>query len=354
MKKVIYYLIVSFLIIFQTTSNAQLKEFEIKPLKPPEIMPVFTNYPDDAAIFIYSSLNNLNFESNTGGIVDITVTPDEGKYTLIVKTERQVITVKLLGYMEEKLRLAGLEARSVQYYSIETKHKLIAEKGRFRLDTNPQGAYFEIEGLPVKGITPYESEEFLATTYKILIRKEGYKNEEVLVTIEAGKTVSKTVDLTMDIAGLNWNKLIKNLKTTSTLVKNYYFEADGQKINILFDLAGDPEEDYVVGILLKSNIDRNYSFKPELVTGAVGEGKFAGTGKKIVWDAGKELAGGLTAEELYIEISVEEVSGFAWYYYLGGAILGGVGAYFLIPPPETVTPDGGTTIVDSPPGRPGN
>jgi len=99
--------------------HAQLKEFDIRETPAPPNTPVFVNYPDDAAIIIYSSIPDLDFESNTEGIVNKMT--EANKYTLIIKTERQYIKIKCRGYMENRISIPKLEPRSVRYFTVEPK-----------------------------------------------------------------------------------------------------------------------------------------------------------------------------------------------------------------------------------------
>lgn len=115
MSKIVFLL----LLITECNLLAQMQKFEITVEKEPPQPPVFVNYPDDAAVIIYSSIEGLNFESNTAGIVDTKTEP--GKYTLVVKTEKQFISVKKRNYMEGRITIPKLEARQVLYFSITEK-----------------------------------------------------------------------------------------------------------------------------------------------------------------------------------------------------------------------------------------
>ncbi|MBU4444452.1 PEGA domain-containing protein [bacterium] len=182
-----------FIFILITNSLAQLKEFEVKREPPPESIPIFTNNPNEAAIIIYSSITNLYFESNMDGIVDDKSKPDEGKYTLLIRPIKQILTVKAKDYREGKFRIPNMEPREVLYYSIESKHG----KGDFVLKTNPPGATLHIDGLPdFEGKTPFTFVDYIAQPYKIKIIKEGFEPLDTAITIEKGRVLTETFELT--------------------------------------------------------------------------------------------------------------------------------------------------------------
>jgi hypothetical protein len=187
----IFFLITVFISI-SSQGFAQLKEFDIKREKPPESIPIFTNNPNEAAIIIYSSITNLYFESNMDGIVDDKSKPDEGKYTLLIRPIKQILTVKAKSYREGKFRIPNMEPREVLYYSIESKHG----KGDFVLKTNPPGATLHIDGLPdFEGKTPFTFINYIAQTYKIKIRKEGFEPLDTAITIKKESVSSETFEL---------------------------------------------------------------------------------------------------------------------------------------------------------------
>jgi len=114
------------LIILVVELFPQLKEFEIKEMKPPSSIPLFVGSPDNAVLVVYSSLRNLSFDSNMGGIDSLRF--DENRYVLFLKTERQFITVKAVGYIEGKISVPRLAAKSVLYYSAETKQASVTTR----------------------------------------------------------------------------------------------------------------------------------------------------------------------------------------------------------------------------------
>ncbi|MBN1302665.1 MAG: hypothetical protein JW995_15710 [Melioribacteraceae bacterium] len=346
-----------FILLGSILTQAQLKEFEVRQEEPPVSIPIFPSNPDDAAVIIYSSIPDLYFESNTGGIVDIKGDAREGKYILIVRPERQIITVKLRGFKEEQIRLMSLEAKSVKYYSVEEKKILMTtEKGKFILNTIPQGAEFVVDGLPIKATTPYESDEFRAETYKITIKKNGYEAQEIFLEIEPGKIISKTVELTPDILFVDYTSNILSAYSGNEKISNVRFEQDGHSIVIYYNLAGDTQTNYTIEVFMRRTDNPELLINPVDIRGDVGTGRFVGMDRKIIWDIYKQYPNGLGDFRYNIELFMEEESGgLAWYYYVGGAIvaIGGVIAAVLSggSSAESDTTPPAETLVD-PPGRP--
>ncbi|MFH0989273.1 MAG: hypothetical protein V1799_04565, partial [bacterium] len=100
---------------------------------------------------------------------------------------------------------------------------------------------------------------------------------------------------------------------------------------INYDLVAKPDVEYEVKIVLKRESDRNFSFTPKTVSGAIGEGKHAGVNKEIRWSYMKDLPSGIYGDGYFFEFSVDVVESSSWYYYALGAlaVIGGGGAYFL-------------------------
>lgn len=349
-------LVILFLtVIFNLNQYAQLKEFEIRQDTPPEAIPIFPNNPDDAAVIIYSSLTSLHFESNTGGITDIKGNSLDGKYVILLEPERQILIIKSVGFREAQIKLMSLEAKSVLYYSIEQLQKLLtAEKGKFILNTIPQGAKFEVDGLPIKSVTPFESDEFRAETYNIKISKSGYETTEVLISIEAGRVISKTVELIPDINYIDYTRNFRYALGLTDNLRNVMFLQDGDNLIIYYDLDGDTKLDYDVEIMVRGIDDESIEYIPQSISGDVGEGKFVGRGRTIIWEISKDFPQGLEDEQYSIELQVEEEGGgLAWYYYVGAAVVAGSAAAFLVGSSSSNGGNGTPTLID-PPGRPGD
>lgn len=99
-------------------SWAQLSEMVVTPATGGGTVPVFRDYPDDAALIINSSLTGLRFDSNVGVVADQS-SPNEGVYRIIVRPWRQTITVTMAGYRQARFTIPASQPRAVMYYNVE-------------------------------------------------------------------------------------------------------------------------------------------------------------------------------------------------------------------------------------------
>ena len=326
--------------------SAQLKEFEVKPEEPPKLPAVFPNYPKKAALIIHSSISTLRFSSNTGGIVDDLSRPEEGKYILILEPENQYITVKNKGFRESKIFMSALHPRDVRYYSVEEKQEIVKAQGRLILNSIPSGAAYQVVGFPISGKTPVDF-QMAVGTYKIVFSKEGYGEKEIVVNVEKGKVLTKTVELPLGLEVATEKKPQKvsafsmnEIKTVGGLINGAELEMVPNGLRIVYNLNGKAGEDYEVKVRIRKHGDDSYSYEPRLLSGDVGEGAFAGSGRTILWKIKEEFPGGIDTEGLYVELNAEEVGGSGWIWWtLGGATLigGGAAYYFLVAKPAQET-----------------
>jgi len=123
----VYWLSSSLILLVCGLSMAQtneLRRLSIIPVSPPsEGIPVFRDYPDKAALIIYSSLSNLAFDSNMGGIVDQRSETARGRYILIIEPFTQIMQVNAPGFMTGRFRVAAPQARDVLYFEINPKEQ---------------------------------------------------------------------------------------------------------------------------------------------------------------------------------------------------------------------------------------
>lgn len=130
---------------------------------------------------------------------------------------------------------------------------------------------------------------------------------------------------------------------------NVRFVVAERKVIINYDLIGEAGEEYQVSMFLKKESDSSRSYRPKLVSGAIGEGIPTGSGREIVWDLFKEIPNGLEGNDFYFVVTIEEEPGkFPW--WTGAAVVGAglIGLLVL---------SGGSDVkkestLPSPPGRP--
>jgi hypothetical protein len=135
-------------------------------------------------------------------------------------------------------------------------------------------------------------------------------------------------------------------------VTNVSFEVINNFIYIYYDLAGDVDSDYDVSLILRRELKPSFKFIPIHVSGDIGEGQFVGKKRTIVWNVKRDFKIDDEVSDYYFEVTAEEISGFPWYYYLGGAVVSGVAAVFLLNKDEESQDSPGRAAINPPPGRP--
>ena len=193
-----YFLIVMLCMLIMPTLKSearQLKELEIESFVPENTpIPVFTNYPEKAAIIVRSSLTNLQFESNLKVFAQLGV-PAEGEYVLIVDPARQSINISVPGYRRGRIPVQGLQPRSVQYYRVEPKNEANTEKGTLVVQTVPEGATLQLDGIPGTEVSNHTYSDILAQSYILKITMDDYQTEERLVTVDPARPIIERVEL---------------------------------------------------------------------------------------------------------------------------------------------------------------
>lgn len=145
-------------------------------------IPVFTEYPEEAGIIITSSLTNLDFESNMGGIVANQSQPNSGRYVLIIKPYTQIFVVNAPGFIQARFRVSNPEPRSVAYFTIEAKEQAGGEiPVNFLVDPLPATLYVDNNQVDFSRPVPLSPGE-----HEIRIEKEGYRSvtQEIAVSLQ--------------------------------------------------------------------------------------------------------------------------------------------------------------------------
>lgn len=129
-------------------------------------------------------------------------------------------------------------------------------------------------------------------------------------------------------------------------------EIAGDEVTLFYDLRGVADEDYVIQVFLIPSRRPGAARELTAVRGDVGKGKFAGTGRKIVWSM-SEFPDLEEGETYAFRISVDR-PGISWYYWAGGgaALAGGAAIILLKGSGQGSTPPGQTPASNPlPPGR---
>lgn len=78
-----------------------------------------TQWPDDALLLVYSSLDGVQFRSSMGAVDKQTYNNTAGRYEILVKPLKQMIFVAKPGFMELKIATINPNPKDVFYYQIE-------------------------------------------------------------------------------------------------------------------------------------------------------------------------------------------------------------------------------------------
>jgi hypothetical protein len=108
-------------------------------------------------------------------------------------------------------------------------------------------------------------------------------------------------------------------------------EKDGI-FTIKYDLDGSKEYEYSVNLLLFRENNPGYSLKPKTLMGDIGQGKYSGNGRKIIWDSKQDLKQVLVGNDYYFVLYITKIepSHFPWMWVgIGGAAAGAAAILLL-------------------------
>ena len=156
-------------------ARAQLQELEIEAIEnPSQTIPVFRDYPDDAAIIINSSLTGLQFDSNVEIIADLS-DPNSGEYRLVIPPFRQSITATMPGYRQLRFSVPVNSPRQVLFYEIhplEQEADLISNVFQVTPLVDADGANVFVDG---QGVDVTKGIRLTEGSHQVRIEKPGYK-----------------------------------------------------------------------------------------------------------------------------------------------------------------------------------
>jgi len=102
-------------------------------------------------------------------------------------------------------------------------------------------------------------------------------------------------------------------------VTNQDVRVEGDVVVITYDLAAPEGTPCAVTLELRRESDPSYSFVPVSVTGEIGDGRKAGTGKTIRWEFLKDVPAGFRGDDYYFTIEAARPGGFPWFWVGLGA-----------------------------------
>jgi len=147
---------------------------------------------------------------------------------------------------------------------------------------------------------------------------------------------------------------ILNQKSLSQQITDVSFEVIDQNIRIFYTLTPVSNDLFEISTLLKRTTDVSFSYKPENLSGDIGEGKYSGNGRAILWNVTQQEMNMFDGEDFYFEVyakKIEPSGGIPWYYYVGTAAVGGAAAVLLLGGSDDQNPPT-TQSFPKPPDRP--
>jgi hypothetical protein len=128
---------------------------------------------------------------------------------------------------------------------------------------------------------------------------------------------------------------------------------EDDRVVITYDLIGAPKDVYEVKIVFLKKSDPAFRVVPETISGNIGRGEFAGSGRSIIWEFRKDKPEGFSiADDYYFQMTVRRVGGegggFPWLWVGLGAVAVGGGAAAVILSGNRGTTGGTTATGDLP------
>ena len=190
-----------------TLASAQLKKFKVSEMSRPDVSVVQgnTQFPDDALLFVYSSLKDLNFRSSLGAIDKVSYNPQANRYEILFKPNKQMLFVYASNFVEQKIETFNPNPKDIFYYEIEKKRTVDAniEPGTLKIITKPAGAEISLNGMRMADKTPFTG-KLPPGTLKIKLQKGKHQTLDTVVALHGGETTllsvrMKTTDLWVNI-----------------------------------------------------------------------------------------------------------------------------------------------------------
>lgn len=180
-----------------------LQEMNVVPQQSDRVF-VFRDYEDYAALYIESSIPNLQISSNLRIVADLSE-PNTGIYRVIVEPSRQQIYFAAQRFLRVNYPTGNLRPRDVIYLKIEPKENIVTEVGTLLVRTEPSGARLTIQGVPGEFTSPHTFPNLLAQTYTIRVEKEDYVTEEKQIRVNSERPNVETFILTPTVGYISLN-----------------------------------------------------------------------------------------------------------------------------------------------------
>lgn len=185
-------LFVLFFFLLPLCANAQLREFEIKEREKPKsgtTVQANTEFPDNALIFVYSSLKDLNFRSSMQGISKQSYNQSLNRYEIFVSPIKQIVSVVSFKFIASDIATINPGPKETLYFSVEEKFtEASLGKTTLKITTSPSDFALEINDLETNYKTPFNREINSGVT-KITLKKDRYIPFDTLLNLIPAKAM---------------------------------------------------------------------------------------------------------------------------------------------------------------------
>ena len=144
------------------------------------------------------------------------------------------------------------------------------------------------------------------------------------------------------------------MSQTTARVANVRYEVANSIAIIHYDFLGGGSDSYKIDLILRSEKDTTFSYRPKKIRGDIGEGNHAGTDRKIIWEMKGEFPQGIEGSDYFFEVRAEHVSASrATLIWIGAgvAVLGAIAALHFLGSGADDSPSAQYQF-PAPPGRP--
>lgn len=188
------------------TAQSDLRQFEVREVTPPDkdhIVQGNSQFPDDALIFIYSTLTGLSFQSSLI-VHQARYDKQAGYYMLLVPPARQIIRVMAPGFMGKSFQEQAIDLapKDVRAYSVSEQiaTSYLPSWGELTIQVKPNDAELSINGKPVRltdGQISFRGERggLPAANYRMVVTKEKYRTEFRQLELKGGDQKLLTIEL---------------------------------------------------------------------------------------------------------------------------------------------------------------
>lgn len=194
MKRSVFFLFLSLFLLLSAVEN------EMNITLQDNMGDVFSKQNQYCQIIINSTIQNLEFSSDTGSIRKSAA--NDQIFVRFNANEVTSITVKAPGFNSASINVKDMKSGQIRFYAITGKLIEIG-KGKVLIQSKPSGADIFVENGKVSlGKTPFAWNEAPYGTTKLVLKKSNYKDGILSVQVNDDKIVRASIDLKSNITGV--------------------------------------------------------------------------------------------------------------------------------------------------------